>query len=110
MQDKAALSAGAGRLMLRLRVKPGASRNRVLGRSLLSDGNEVVVVSVSAPPEGGRANLAVAALVAEALELPRRDVEIVGGATARTKRLSIEDPRGAVFPRARAWLAGLPTV
>ena len=40
---------------------------------------------VSAPPEDGRANNAVLALLAEALDVPRRDLELVSGHGARDK-------------------------
>jgi len=42
-------------------------------------------VRVTAPPEDGRANEAVLALLRERLGLPRRSVRLVGGATSRLK-------------------------
>ena len=65
---------------LRVRVSPGASRTEVVGRH--GDGWKV---RVSAPPEDGRANDAVLALLADRLELPRRSLEIVSGHGARDK-------------------------
>jgi len=101
-----ALVAGADGASLRLRVRPGASRNAVLGRGVLADGSEVVVVAVSAPPEDGRANRAVIELLAETWDLPRRAVAVTAGAAARTKTIGIADP--AAGPRLAAWLESLP--
>jgi uncharacterized protein YggU (UPF0235/DUF167 family) len=42
-------------------------------------------VRVTAAPEGGKANDAVVRLLADALELPRRDVEIVSGHGGKDK-------------------------
>ena len=42
-------------------------------------------VRVAAPPEGGKANDAVLQLVADALRLPRRDVELASGQSSRDK-------------------------
>jgi len=44
---------------------------------------------VLAAPEKGRANRAVVALLAERLDLPRRDVEIVAGHAGRDKVVSL---------------------
>jgi uncharacterized protein len=65
---------------LRLRVSSGARRSEIAGRH--GDGWKV---RVAAPPEDGRANEAVLALLAERLELPRRAVSIVSGHSAREK-------------------------
>jgi uncharacterized protein (TIGR00251 family) len=70
--------------MLRLRVSPGARRSEFLGPH-----GDAWKVRVAAPAEGGRANEAVLTLVAETLDLPRRDVSLVSGRTARDKVVAI---------------------
>lgn len=67
-------------LRLRLRVSPGAPRACVVGRH-----GEAWKVRVAVAPERGRANDAVVALLAETLSLPREDVTVIAGATARDK-------------------------
>ena len=69
---------------LQLRVSPGASRAGIVGRQ-----GDAWKVRVAAPPEAGRANKAVVRLLAETLELPRRDIEIVAGHTGRDKIVSL---------------------
>jgi uncharacterized protein len=46
-------------------------------------------IRVAAPPEGGKANDAVVRLLAETLDVPRRDVEIVSGHAARDKIVAL---------------------
>jgi len=48
-----------------------------------------VVVRVNAPPVDGAANDAVIAALAEALDVPKRDIRIAAGATSRNKSLEI---------------------
>jgi uncharacterized protein (TIGR00251 family) len=69
---------------LQLRVSPGASRAGIVGRY-----GDAWKVRVDARPEAGRANDAVVRLVAELLELPRRDVAIVSGHTNRDKIVTV---------------------
>jgi hypothetical protein len=65
---------------LRLRVTPGARRSGIVGRY-----GDAWKVRVAAPPEDGRANAAVVALLAETLELPRGSVTLVSGHGTRDK-------------------------
>ena len=45
---------------------------------------------VSAPPEGGRANDAVLAVLADALDVTRRDLELVSGLSSRDKVVALD--------------------
>jgi uncharacterized protein len=70
------------------RVTPRSSLNAIAG---VRDG--VLLVRVTAPPVEGKANGAVVALLSEALGVPPTAVQVVRGAAARTKRVSV--PRAA---------------
>ena len=70
---------------LEVRVQPRAKRNAleaVEGRALKA--------YVTAPPEGGKANDALVALVAKALGVAKGRVRIVRGHRGRNKLVSIE--------------------
>ena len=69
---------------LRLRVSPGASRSAIVGRH--GDGWKV---RVAAPPEDGKANAAVLALLADTLALPRASVTLVLGGGSRDKTVEL---------------------
>jgi uncharacterized protein len=73
------------RTSLRLRVVPGATRSRVVGRY-----GDAWKVRVTAPPEGGRANEAVLAVLAEALDVSRRDLELISGRSSRDKVVALD--------------------
>ena len=72
--------------MLRLRVQPGARRTGLVG--WMADGT--LKLSVSAPPEGGRANRAVVELIAETLGVREAAVRVVRGQSARTKTVEVD--------------------
>lgn len=73
--------------MVRLKVKvvPGAKRNRVVGR--LGDS---VKVQVTAAPERGKANQAVVAVLADFFGVGRSAITIESGQTDARKRVCIE--------------------
>lgn len=70
-----------GSIELRVHVQPGAGRSVVRGRY-----GDALKVSVGAPPEKGRANTAVAKLLATTFGAATNDVCIVAGETNRAKR------------------------
>jgi uncharacterized protein len=63
-----------------LRVSPGGSQARVVGRH-----GGAWKVRVTAAPEDGKANAAVIRLLATSLDLPERDVTLVAGHSGRAK-------------------------
>jgi uncharacterized protein (TIGR00251 family) len=67
-----------------LRVMPRSSRNAIDG---VHDGR--LVVRVTAPPVDAAANDAVAALLADVLDVPKRHVRLVAGARSRNKTVEI---------------------
>jgi uncharacterized protein (TIGR00251 family) len=71
-------------VFLPLKVSAGASREGVTG---VHAGRLKVVVR--AAPERGKANRSVIALLAKALQTPRRDLEIAAGATSPVKTLLV---------------------
>jgi uncharacterized protein (TIGR00251 family) len=84
-------------MMLHVKVVPGSSRDRVAGR--YGDG---VKVQVSAPPEDGRANRAVVAVLADSLGVKASQVTLVRGQTQPRK---VFDVAGIDQAALDAWLA-----
>jgi len=71
---------GGRSVLLSVRVQPGARRSGAAG---LFDGQ--LKLAVAAPPEGGRANEAAAALLGELFGLRPSSVELVRGHSSRSK-------------------------
>jgi uncharacterized protein (TIGR00251 family) len=106
----AALVARVDGVTLRIRLRPGASRNAVLGRSVLANGDAAVTAAVSAPPENGKANAALIQLLAKIWRQPKTALTIIAGATSRTKLLHIAGPPAALMAGLGAWLDTLSVV
>ncbi|MCW2274741.1 uncharacterized protein YggU (UPF0235/DUF167 family) [Rhodoblastus acidophilus] len=59
-------------------------------------------------PEDGKANAALIALVAKQLKTPASRIDVVAGATSRSKTLRIEGDALALAERLEALVAGTP--
>jgi len=70
---------------LRVRVTPRAGRNEIAGER-----EGVLLVRVTAPPEGGKANAAACRVVARALGIAPSRVTVARGAGSRQKSLRVE--------------------
>ena len=101
------LSAAADGGRIAVRLTPRARADRVLGIARLADGAPVLKVSVTAPPEGGRANEALLRLLAGEWKLPRRDLKLAGGEKSRSKIVHVAGEPALLLPRLAAALAGL---
>jgi uncharacterized protein (TIGR00251 family) len=69
---------------LKVKVVPGSSRDRVVGRL-----GDAIKIQVSAPPEGGKANAAVIEVVADHLGINARQITITHGHAQPRKILQI---------------------
>jgi len=85
--------------VLRLRIQPGAKASGF--RGILPDGR--TKVSIAAPPVEGRANDALIAFLARALDLPKRSLRLQHGAGGRDKVVEVDlDPLELAERLARA--------
>jgi len=61
------------------------------GRSLcILDAQDQLKCHLKAPPERGKANAELVAMIAKALRIPRDEVTIIAGQTARNKKIKID--------------------
>jgi uncharacterized protein len=80
-------------VILVVRLTPKAREDAVTGIELLFDGAPVLRARVRAIPERGRANAALARLIADWLGVPASSVNVAQGSKSRLKQVSVEgDP------------------
>lgn len=84
MSANASTAPDALEAHLEVLVQPRASRSELVG---WHDGR--LKVRLSAPPVDGAANEALVDLLADKLQVSRRDISIVRGATSRRKTLRV---------------------
>jgi len=96
--DPPFLRRGASGVSVDLRVRPQARR------AGLESASGVLKASVTAPPEDGKANDAVIALLAERWRLPKSSFDIVRGASARAKTVTISGEPAALVTRVVEWI------
>jgi len=83
-------TASSADALLDVRVVPRAGRSGVAG---LRDG--ALLVRLAAAPVDGAANAELIAVLAAALHLPKRSIQIVSGERSRAKRVRIDGMDGA---------------
>ncbi len=80
------LTAQGKDTLLPVKAVPNASRSRIVG---LWDGH--LKVAVAAPPEKGKANQAIAELLAETLSVPKNRVTLESHPTSPQKMFRLHD-------------------
>jgi uncharacterized protein (TIGR00251 family) len=79
------LTDTADGVILSVWAQPRAKKDRIVGEY-----NGCLKVAVTAPPEGGRANEAIAEVIAEVLRVRRSAIEVVAGLTSRQKQVRVK--------------------
>ncbi len=74
-----------------MRLTPSGGADRIDGVARDPDGQRYLKARVRAPPEDGKANAALEALIGAALGVAKGKVRVTRGQTARMKTLEIED-------------------
>jgi len=92
-----------GDVVLALHVQPGAKRSEIAG----VHGN-ALKIRLAAPPLDGRANACLIAFLADALGVPRAQVELLAGATSRKKRLRVRGAAATAIDALEACAAACP--
>ena len=74
------------KVVIAVHAHAGAGRSEVVGRH-----GDALKIRVAVPPERGRANEAIAQLLAETIGVPAASVSITSGEKARAKRFTVDD-------------------
>ena len=98
LSDPTFLRRAKGGVTIQLRAQPGARRSAL---ELTAEG--ALKAAVTAPPEDGKANAAVIALLAEAWRLPKSSFDVMRGATARDKTVSVAGDVVLLADRIAEW-------
>jgi uncharacterized protein len=91
-------------LRIYVKVQPGASKNAV--EEVISDpqGQHYIRLRVTAPPEKGKANIAVAEMLAEAWDIPISTISLVARETSRFKVFHIRGNPDLLEAHLHQWL------
>lgn len=100
MSDPGFLRRSAFGVTVDLRVQPRARR------SALAAADGALKAEVTAPPEDGKANQAVIALLAETWRLPKSSFDVIKGQTARAKTIRVTGAPEAIVERVTHWMQG----
>jgi uncharacterized protein len=88
------LSLARNGVRVAIRLRPAAKANHISAVPAAAGGRQVLVASVTAPPQNGRANEALLRLLSRTWRLPRQALTIIAGASGRNKIVLITgEPR-----------------
>lgn len=88
-------------IRIAVRAQPKSARDAIEGVRTFPDG-ERLAVKVTAAPDRGRANTALVALLAEALDVPASSVTVASGETGRDKIVAVAGDPAALLSRFHA--------
>ena len=94
-------------IVVAVRLAPKAGADQVAGVEVTDEDQPVLRVRVRATPEGGKANAAVAALLAKWLDEPKTRAELVSGGKSRLKQILIRGEAKALMEKLAARIGAM---
>ena len=78
-----------GGVKVSVRLTPRGRADKIAGIAADAAGKPALKAAVTAPPEKGRANAALIALLAKAWRLPKSSLTVTAGTTSRNKTVAV---------------------
>ena len=102
--DPSPFSLAADGVRIRVVAHPGARRDAVEGLRAQADGGVALRVAVRAAAEDGKANVAIAAVLAREWGVALRALSLVSGSRDRRKSFHLAGEPKALLARLESWL------
>jgi uncharacterized protein len=96
-------------ILLHVRLTPKGGTSRVAGTAFFGE-KPVLKAQVTAPPEDGKANAALIALIAGWLGVPKSRVTVASGPKSRLKTVAIAGDPAPLMAKVRLLLADLESL
>lgn len=96
----AALSQAKNGVYITIHAQPGARREALCGMH-----GDALKIAVRQAPEGGKANAAIVAFMADILGMAKQQLEVTAGQTSRRKRLFVRGDAAQIAGRIAALMA-----
>jgi uncharacterized protein YggU (UPF0235/DUF167 family) len=104
IDDPSPFAAVGDGVRIRVHARPGARRDAIEGLRPEADGSVALKLAVRAVPEDGKANAAIAKLLAAEWKMPQSALRLIGGAQDRRKLFHLAGEPRALLARLEGWL------
>ena len=94
-------------IIIAIRLTPKAGADQVSGIEAAGESQPTLRVRVRAAAEGGKANAAVAALLARWLDEPKTRAELISGSKSRLKQVLVRGKAGALMQKLTVRIASI---
>ncbi len=107
MANNTPFAAASGGISVRVRLTPKAARNAIFGTVADAQSITALKATVTAAPEGGKANKALIGMVAKSWRLTKTSISVKSGAAHRQKTLLVEGDTEMLMKKLRNWMESI---
>jgi|TARA_Y100000294_G_scaffold167203_1_gene176142 hypothetical protein len=107
LANDAPFAAVSGGVNVRVRLTPKAARDAIGGTAKDARGITALKATVTAPPEGGKANKTLIGMLAKSWRLAKTSISVKSGLTHRQKTLLVEGDTEMLMKKLMSWMEGI---